>query len=158
MEEKAPAERRFVVDSMLGKMAKWLRVLGFDTRYEHLNGQGQLQAYRSEGYLVLTRNQRWCAQPGVMCVAANEPTEQLRELVSRLSVTPVEVHLLKRCIICNEPLNEVWREKVLGLVPDYVFETQTTFYECPRCRRVYWPGSHPERMLKRLQDVLGWVL
>jgi len=157
MEEKALGQKRFVVDSMLGKMAKWLRVLGFDTRYEHLQRQEQLEAYRAGGYLVITRNQRWCAQPGVMCVAASDSREQLREVISTLSVTPEEVRLLERCIICNEPLNHLQQDKVFGLVPDYVFETHTTFYQCPQCRRIYWPGSHPERMLKWLQDVLGWV-
>jgi uncharacterized protein with PIN domain len=157
MEEKALGEKRFVVDSMLGKMAKWLRVLGFDTCYEHLKRQEQLQAYRAEGYLVITRNQRWCGQPEVMCVVANDPMEQLREVISRLSVTPDEVRLLQRCIICNETLNHLLRDNVFGLVPDYVFETHTTFYQCPQCQRIYWPGSHPGRMLKRLQDVLGWV-
>ena len=157
MEEKAFAERRFVVDSMLGKMAKWLRVLGFDARYEHLKRQAQVQTYLAEGYLVITRNQRWCPYQGVMCVRANDPMEQLREAIAKLSVTPDEVRLLQRCIVCNEPLNQLLREEAFGLVPDYVFETHTMFYQCAQCRRIYWPGSHPGRMLKRLQDVLGWV-
>lgn len=156
MTRKEPPQKRFVLDSMLGKVAKWLRVLGFDTRYEHLYRYEQLQTYQAQGFLVVTRNQRWCRRRGVVCLSANDPAEQLRELVARLAVKPREVRLFHRCILCNEPLQVLQQAQVLGRVPDYVYETQATFYGCPSCQRVYWPGSHPQRMLDRLQHMLGW--
>ncbi len=158
MQEKPSSEKRFVVDTMLGKMAKWLRVLGFDTRSEHLTQQDQLEFYLAQGFYVVTRNQRWCKHPGVLCVIANDPMRQLQEVISRTSVAPDEVRFLKRCTLCNDLLDQLSRDQAFGLVPDYVFETQSTFFRCPNCQRIYWPGSHPRRMLKRLSDVLGWVL
>ena len=158
MQEKLDSQRRFVVDTMLGKMAKWLRVLGFDTRYEHLTLRDQLATYREAGFHVVTRNQKWCGHPGVFCINANDPMEQLQELIAQASVTESEIRLFERCILCNERLLQIPREQAFGLVPDYVFETQSAFFQCPSCQRIYWPGSHPGRMLKRLREALGWVL
>ena len=158
MQEKPGSERRFVVDTMLGKMAKWLRVLGFDTRSEHLTQHEQVDSYAANGFLVVTRNRSWCEHPGVLCVTDNDPMRQLREVIMQASVTPNEVQFLKRCILCNDLLNQLPREEAFGLVPDYVFETHSTFFRCPSCQRIFWPGSHPGRMLKRLSDVLEWVL
>jgi uncharacterized protein len=156
MNEK-PSAKRFVVDSMLGKMAKWMRILGFDTRYEYLHQLQQVQRYRAEGFLIITKNQRWCGLSGVICIGANDSSEQLPELAARISLGPGDVHFLRRCILCNELLAHLPRNDAVGLVPDYVFETQTDFSRCPNCQKVYWSGSHPNRMLKRLQDVLGWA-
>jgi len=156
MSEKELPEKRFLVDSMLGKVAKWLRVLGFNAHYEWLRRQEQVNAYRDKGFLVITRNRKWCGQSGVICLAANSPVEQLREVVSRVPIAPHEIRLLHRCILCNEQIRAFPRELAFGRVPDYVFETQISFYQCPKCKRVYWSGSHPKRMLNRLQEVLGW--
>jgi uncharacterized protein with PIN domain len=150
------SEKRFVVDSMLGKLAKWLRILGFDTRYQRLTGQEQLDELKGEGFFLITRNQRWCGQRRVLCLDANDPEGQLREIIERIPIVPEEVHPLNRCVLCNGPLFSMPRDQAFGLVPDYIFETNTDFYKCPACLKTYWPGSHPRRMMKRLHDVVGW--
>jgi uncharacterized protein with PIN domain len=150
--------KRFIVDAMLGKLAKWLRILGFDTRFASLTHLGQIQEYQQRGFLIVTRNQRWRRQTHVLCIQCNDPGGQLREVVSRLGISPQEVHLLHRCTVCNHLLKWVPKEQVAGLVPDYVFETRSIFYECPRCGKVYWPGTHSMRMRNHLQDLLGWSL
>jgi len=98
------AAKRFVVDTMLGKLAKWLRILGFDTRYEALQSEDQLEAHRSQGYLLITRREKLVNEANVLFLKANAPLEQLREVVTRVPVTPQEVHLLQRCSLCNEQL------------------------------------------------------
>lgn len=158
MNGKISAERRFVVDNMLGKMAKWLRVLGFDVIYERLSRQEQLDKYKKEGRVLITRNQRWRRDPSVICLIANDPMEQLRDVISMLGVTPGEVRLLHRCILCNEPLRLLTREEAFASAPDYVFATNAAFHACPRCHRTYWPGSHSKRMMQRLQELLDWSL
>jgi uncharacterized protein with PIN domain len=150
--------KHFVVDSMLGKLAKWLRILGFDTRYEHLNSREQIDAYLKQGFLLITRTRKWSGQTRVFCLTANNPMEQLRELILMVPVIPKDIRLLQRCVRCNEELREAAREEVLGQVPDYVFAAHSSFYRCPSCRRMYWPGSHPERMMQRLRQQLGWVV
>jgi uncharacterized protein len=151
-------EKQFVVDIMLGKLAKWLRILGFDTRYERLAAQEPIERYRQQGFFLITRNRRWSGQARVFCLTANDPLEQLREVVSLVPVKQQEVRLLQRCVRCNEQLRETTSEDAFGQVPDYVFETHPSFHLCPRCNRVYWRGSHPQRMIRRLERELGWVI
>ena len=148
--------KRFVVDSMLGKVAKWLRILGFDTRYERLSSQGQIDAYTREGFLVITRNRRWCGQSRVFCPKANDSMQQLIEVIEGVPITPEEVRALHRCIRCNQLLQNLPLELAVGCVPEYVLETNTVLYKCPECHRVYWPGTHPERIKERLQRAVGW--
>jgi len=154
----APPGKRFVADSMLGKLAKWLRALGFDTHYEHLKSPGQLDDFAHRGYRVLTRNRRWGEHPAAVWVTGDDPGEQLRGIVTALAITPEEVRLLCRCLRCNSCLELVTRKQVEGRVPDYIFENCTVFNQCPECRRFYWAGSHPSRMAQWLHTTLGWSL
>ncbi|MEJ2070519.1 MAG: Mut7-C RNAse domain-containing protein [Syntrophobacterales bacterium] len=80
--------------------------------------------------------------------------DQLAEVFRRLQFTRRDVAPLSRCGECNHLLTPVPRETALGLVPDHVFQTQAEFFQCPRCRRLYWPGSHHARIIDRLQQVL----
>ena len=106
---------------MLGKLAKWLRILGFDTRCEPLEGREPIAAYRTREFFLLTRRAKLCGQAGVFFLKANDPWEQLREVVSLASITPQEVRLLHRCLLCNDQLREIAREEAFGKVPEYVF-------------------------------------
>jgi uncharacterized protein with PIN domain len=69
-----------------------------------------------------------------------------------------EVRPFSRCSLCNAELFQIPREAVLGAVPDYVFETASDFRKCPECARVYWPGSHRQKMFDKLESVTGWDL
>jgi hypothetical protein len=151
-------ERRFVVDSMLGKVAKWLRILGFDTRYERLESGARIDQYASEGWLLITRNRRWCGRSRVLCIKANDSMEQLAEVIEAASIRCEEIRPLHRCVRCNRPLEAISRDLAVGVVPDYVFETNTIFHRCPDCRRVYWPGTHPRRMMEQLRRAVGWSI
>jgi hypothetical protein len=154
-----PASRMsFAVDCMLGKAAKWLRVLGFDARYERFRALGELEFHIGEGRIPITRNRRWCGAPGVLCLSSNDPGEQLREIVARVGIDPREICLFHRCIVCNELLGAVRREEAVSRVPEYVFQMNAVFHGCPKCGRLYWPGSHPGRMADRLREILGWVI
>jgi uncharacterized protein with PIN domain len=158
MEGKESLERHFAVDTMLGKLAKWLRVLGFDTRYERFTGPEQLEKLLGEGFILVTRNQRWCNLRGVLCPKDNDPMKQLGELISMAVISPGDIRLFRRCVLCNEQLEPLSREDAFGSVPDYVFETNTIFHQCPSCHRVFWPGSHPKRMMELLHRLFGWSL
>jgi uncharacterized protein len=152
------SEKRFVVDSMLGKLAKWLRVLGFDARSERLMSQDQIEAYIRDGLHPITRNQRWCGRGGVLCVRANDPMAQLIEAIGSLPIKAEEVRPLRRCIRCNQLLENLSRDRALRYVPEYVFETNTVFHQCPNCLRVYWPGTHSKHMMERLRRGVGWSI
>lgn len=154
MEGPGALERRFVVDSMLGKVAKWLRILGYDTRCEPLD-ETKLTEYAEAGWLMVTRRRSWCGRRNVVCITQDAPAAQVRELHGHIGLEMKAEGFLKRCIRCNDILEDVERREVSGQVPDYTFETVTEFRRCPRCRRIYWEGSHPSSMKERLKRILG---
>jgi uncharacterized protein len=153
---KEAGATHFAVDIMLGKLAKWLRILGFDTRCESFRSTEQLNTLRSQGYRLLTRNGRWSGEPRVLHLGSNDVLGQLREVVADTSIHPGEFFLFQRCLCCNELLERIEREKVSGSVPDFVYETHLSFHRCPNCQRLYWPGSHSKRVEETLEQEFGW--
>jgi hypothetical protein len=154
--EYAP-EKRFAADHMLGKLAKWLRVLGFDVLYERLLDGEEVERLARQGYIIITRTRKFCSLPQVLCPGSNDPVEQFREAVASAFISPDEIRPLHRCIRCNQLLESLTKDEVFGLVPDFVFETQASFHRCAGCGRVYWPGSHSRRMMVHIQRELGWT-
>ncbi|MFP3870056.1 MAG: Mut7-C RNAse domain-containing protein [Syntrophobacteria bacterium] len=150
---------RFVADRMLGKLAKWLRVLGYDTVYLKRAEEAEIAARIQEGRILLTRDRRaepWQEQGKVFVIHANAPEDQLREVVERLGLSGVEEEaLFSRCLRCNRPLRPVSREEVRDRVPEYIWQTNRAFCRCDACGRIYWPGSHWENMRERVREILA---
>lgn len=153
-----PSSVRFVVDVMLGTLARWLRILGYDTLYDNrLTDDEILELSRSESRVVLTRDRRLAARKGLAaCVLIEEDRlhEQLRIVLTATDATVPRQPRLIRCLVCNTILNEVEKEVLRDRVPPYVYRTQSRFRECPRCRKLYWRGTHRERMAERLKDLI----
>ncbi|MGQ9678998.1 MAG: Mut7-C RNAse domain-containing protein [bacterium] len=150
-------EQRYYCDVMLGKLAQKLRVYGLDVRYER--SRGGMAGYRdarSESRLFITRNRRLQQLPGVLFVQSEKPAEQVEELKNRLGLSEIEkkemVGVLSRCLICNEPLARITRDEARPVVPFFIYQIHHEFRRCPKCRRVYWPGSHVQDMLKNLKS------
>jgi uncharacterized protein with PIN domain len=155
-----PAAPRFVVDIMLGRLARWLRAMGYDTRYpEPMTGQAGdrqlLQFAHAEDRILVTRDLMLArlAEPRACLIRAERLDEQLAEIRKRLGLHPPKQEWLSRCLDCNSPLEPRERAAVRGLVPEHVFETHTEFRNCPGCAKIYWTGSHTDRMLERLARV-----
>lgn len=150
--------RRFVVDTMLGTLARWLRVLGYDTVYF---GQARDRALRQvaiqEDRVLVTRDRRLAllARPRACLITAEELDDQLAELVAALGLATDEERWLSRCLDCNTPLTPRTQDEVRGRVPERVLATHRAFFDCPGCGKVYWPGSHAARMLERLSRLRG---
>jgi hypothetical protein len=152
----APA---FVADVMLGKLAKTLRMLGYDVAYrsDASDDAVRLQAVR-EGRVVLTRDHEIAATSlpiRVVLVEGDRAAEQLRHVLRALGLPVDESMLFTRCILCNTPVVEAPAEDVRGLVPPYVHQTQTRFVRCPSCGRIYWAATHVERARRWLRSALG---
>ena len=148
------AVERFVADRMLGKLARWLRALGYDTLYLGSAGDEVIRRGLDEGRILLTRNRRahpWRKRGRVVVIKADDPREQLREVVGHLHLSLAEEALLSRCLGCNRPLVTVGKDEVRGDVPDFVWQTHTKFRRCQGCGRVFWSGSHGENMRLRLK-------
>ncbi len=148
-------EPRFLVDFMLGRLAKWLLVFGFDTEYITENERQRL-VLRSlkESRILLTRDNRLSRKRAwkLVLIRADRREDQLRQLITELKLTLSRDRLFTRCTECNVPIVPVTdREAVRDLVPPYVFETQTLFTCCPGCRKVFWQGTHLDLMRRELE-------
>jgi uncharacterized protein with PIN domain len=88
----------------------------------------------------------------IILVTEDSPALQLKELLLKRIVSLDKGILFSRCLLCNSAVSRVERQEAEGKVPDYIFHLHQDFYRCSRCRQIYWPGSHLERMKKRLEE------
>jgi len=158
----SPADSpRFLADTMLGRLARWLRVLGFDTRYEPaLTDPALVALSRRDGRVLLTRDRRLLRdlRPELALeVTRDEPLAQLRDVIERLALRP-PAELFTRCLLCNAPLDAVVHAEAMTLLPPAARQLPGPVRRCPTCGRVYWPGSHARRMRSALRDALpAWL-
>jgi len=149
----APASR-FLADRMVGKLARWLRILGYDTVYlPQLSPEGVMREARRQGRLILTRDTRLLRRkdaPPFVFVQSDRFREQLRQVVDTLHLDPVRA-LFTRCAECSRTLEEVAKDQIRDRVPEYVWQTQNEFRRCPGCHRVYWGATHRDHVLAELQ-------
>ncbi|MGB6063203.1 MAG: Mut7-C RNAse domain-containing protein [Desulfomonilaceae bacterium] len=136
----------FDVDGMLGRLAKWLRILGFDAAFP--------RSAPSAGRLFVTAR-RSVMHGEAIVVTGEDLHEQLRQVLEQAGVCPDPDLFLTMCLICNVPVRDATPEKVAGRVPDRIFDKVALFHECPVCGRIYWEGSHADRIKRKLQNVLG---
>jgi len=141
----------------LGRLAKWLRILGFDALYFIQPNPGSLiiQALREER-VILTRNQRFGGRAGVriICLQAERVKEQIQEVFRKCSLQPDPAKMFSRCILCNQELIGIDKEKVKEQVPEYVFNTQERFITCPQCKRIYWQGTHWGNVKSVIEEIV----
>jgi len=144
--EVKTAEVRFAADATVGRLAKWLRLLGYDTTFQRGRADNAfLLSAGREGRVVLTRVTELAArqyQGRLLVVRSDKPEEQIAEVLAGLNLTVNPESFFRLCLRCNEPLTAIAKSEVEGRVPFYVFENQTAFRTCPGCRRIYWPGTH----------------
>lgn len=144
----------FVVDSMLGALARYLRIMGYDTAYQpHYTDQG-IRELVEEGRVLLTRSRARAIQHENSILVDRDLVRDQLEVVDRaVGLTRDRAGYFRRCIRCNSPLEKAEEEAAREQVPDYVFTTQRDrILFCPSCGRCYWPGTHRERMLAILRD------
>lgn len=151
-------ELRFLCDVMLGRLARWLRLAGFDTLYDAAAADADLATTaRAEGRWLLTRDRRLAsgAGPRVVLVRAVSLADQLAEVGERLPLAAAANRSFSRCPRCNGLLKAAARETVSRRVPPYVAAHAPEFRLCQDCGQVYWPGTHVPRIERRLAAILG---
>jgi uncharacterized protein len=145
---------RFLADSMVGRLATWLRVLGYDTEYagklEDAAIAGQAQR---EDRIVLTRDRELARRKNIrtLLIASEKVDEQLYEVVTACAELPEAG--AARCPMCNGELALLPKGEAAGLVPLYVYQTQERFWLCRGCGHVYWQGTHWEAIQARLETI-----
>jgi uncharacterized protein with PIN domain len=144
---------RFAADRMLGRLARWLRIIGQDVAYgSHLSGTLLVRTAQREGRVILTRDTRLVRRRGLpphLFVISDHFREQFRQVVSAFDLSSPAA-IMTRCLDCNEELREADRSLVRNRVPPYVWATQDRFMTCCRCRRVFWGATHTEQMRAEL--------
>jgi uncharacterized protein len=149
---------RFLCDEQLGKLARWLRIIGLDAEYEReAVDEALLARARHEGRFLLTRDSH-LAEKGpdvkVIHLEENYPAHQLREVVEMFR-DQFEIRVFSRCPACNGEVAPLDKAAAAGRVPDFVYRTQEHFTYCPHCGRVYWQATHRDRIEIQLRDILG---
>jgi len=155
-QEPAEPVQRFIADSMLGRLARWLRILGYDTAYENVITDEALveRAVREQRWL-LTRDRRLAIRKLIRdrhtLIMSDVVEGQLRQLHRDLKIDLDMTHQRDyRCAGCNVVLISISPEVAVPLVPLFVAQHYQTFLQCPRCRKVFWPGTHWEHILDQL--------
>ncbi len=146
---------RFIADAMLGTLAKWLRILGYDTLFDpDLDDHQLVRLARAEDRVLLTRDRELAQRRGVsvLLVASEDLDAQIGQVIADLHLEPDRS--FSRCPVCNELLADIDREAVQERVPAYVARTHTRFKSCPACQRIYWRGSHWQQMDDQLARFL----
>lgn len=148
---------RFVADVMLGRLAKWLRIAGFDVVYSNrITDDELLLSSQREGRIILSKDTRLLVRKAVrrfIFIESDDVREQIRQ-VFRATGTAALPGLLSRCLDCNAVLESIAREHVRERVPPFVFATQAGFKRCPACDKIYWAGTHRQAVLRTLEALL----
>lgn len=164
---------KFMADSMLGRLARWLRLLGYDTLYyPRIEDPQLLKIARDEDRILLTKDTRLVRRRGMrkyaggntyaeadktrityFLLSENNPFEQLKTVISNLKLK--DFSLMSRCAVCNALIAGIPKENIKDLVPEYVYQTSGDFKQCEGCKKLYWEGTHPEKFRKKLSEILA---
>jgi len=152
---------KFIVDHNVGKLAKWLRIMGYDTLFFKGNDDSQMIAIAlAEGRVIITRDTQivkrrvvTSGRLGVIFIQTDKPEVQMGQVIDTLNLD-CQFRPFSLCLECNQPLVARSKQEVEELVPPYVFQTQSQYRECPTCHRIYWRGTHWQAMTRRLENFM----
>ena len=154
MTDITKVEIKFAADRMLGRLAKWLRVIGQDVIYEMAAPVGaRFDSRRAQRRSFDPDPRPWLKekQPPHILIASDHFQEQLRQVVTECRLSLGAGYLFSRCLQCNSALQARAKESIETAVPPFVFASQEKFFWCPQCRRIYWPATHHQKMVEELQ-------
>jgi uncharacterized protein with PIN domain len=143
----------FAVEASLGRLATYLRLLGFDTTYQRGGDStaffrgvaaDRIALFRTRRLRGLLLQKRW------LFIWENDPETQVIAVLAALRLRPGDVQPFSRCTRCNRPVKTMTHADARGRVPDYTWQTQAHFSTCPQCGRVFWPGSHSRRFYDKI--------
>ncbi|HVP46650.1 MAG TPA: Mut7-C RNAse domain-containing protein [Bryobacteraceae bacterium] len=154
-------QTRFILDTHLGRLAAYLRALGFDTHYRsHSPDEELARISRDEHRILLTRDVGLLKRSAVThghLMRETRPRLQLCEVVERFDLRR-SVALFTRCLCCNTPLCSIDKESIAARLPERTHKLYAEFLTCQSCGRIYWQGSHYERMQRMIATVVDSVI
>ena len=151
----SPPTPPIIADAMLGGLARWLRVLGLDVVYDPaLDDPEIVERAVAENRVILTRDRRLVQRRlarNHLLIRSEVVDEQVRQVLEELAIRPDPDRLLGRCLRCNAATEPISAEDARCVVPPWIARTKEEYRACPVCGRIYWSGTHAERMRKRLE-------
>ena len=147
----------FVADCTLGKLAKWLRLAGFDTLYDKKPPDFWriVKSAQSQDRFILSRTQRVIRHlkdtQGIF-IESNDPVQQARQVIRYFNIQRTDLRPMSRCSRCNLELQAAEPEQIRSIAPDYIRQSHEKFQMCRRCLRLYWPGSHGNRIAAKIDS------
>jgi len=158
IEETKDKEIKFIADRMLGKLVKWLRILGFDTTYPSFDDDLSLiLTARQESRILLTRDANLIKRQNIcdfLFIKSDHWEEQLLGIIKGLKLkNDLNSKIFSRCSLCNTPTKDIDKKEVENYVPPYVFLTQSKFVYCPSCKKYYWRGTHWQKMTVKIKKL-----
>ncbi len=159
IEEIKDEEIKFITDRMLGKLVRWLRILGFDTIYPSFEDNLSLiLTARQESRILLTRDANLIKRRNIcdfLFIESDHWEEQLLGIIKGLKLKiDFNSKIFSRCSLCNSPTKNIDKKEVKNYVPTYVFSTQNKFVYCPFCKKYYWRGTHWQRMTVKIKKLI----
>jgi uncharacterized protein len=147
---------RFICDSTLGKLIKYLRMLGFDT--VSINNLDALKTYKNQADLPLlfTKRKKAISYQPTIFIETNRIEEQIQEIENSIKPYIKANDFMTRCIECNTLLESTEKADIEARVPEYIYHHHEEFKICPACKKVYWEGTHTEHMKKWVSDLNLW--
>jgi len=157
LREKPLRNPKFILDVHLGTLARYLRMLGFDTLYQNnYNDEEIINISLTESRAILTKDKGILKQNQVnrgYFIRNINPEKQLEEVIVRFDLNN-SINEFTRCLECNTLLEQIEKEKRIHRIPSKVEKYQTEFYICKKCNKIYWPGSHYQKMKKLINKIV----
>ena len=151
MSEQAAAPK-FIVDHMLGSLARWLRIMGYDTVYDKsLDDAATAKVAKAEGRFILTRDKELSNEPAAFLLESLDLEGQLKAIAAKFDLRFHDD--LIRCSTCNGELVDLPKEQAKGKVPEGALAANEKFWRCSKCEKIYWKGSHWLGINERLRKL-----
>lgn len=146
---------KYLCDQMLGTLAKWLRIYGFDTFYANseINDSQLIDISKKQKRILITRDKNLLQMARkeklkFIEIDTTDINKQINKVINKLKIK--QSSILSRCILCNTKIEEIKKDKIKNKVPKRVFEKNEKFWFCPKCKKIYWKGSHYENMIEKI--------
>jgi len=152
-------DAKFVIDTNVGRLARWLRMMGYDALLFHELDDGlMVKLALAQGRTIVTKDTEFMKRRSItshkvraVLVSGDDPELQMLKVIAELQLD-TRFNPFTRCLECNAPLQARDRDGIKEEVPPRVYEKQYQYMECPVCRRLYWQGTHWENMCRKLQE------